>query len=1340
MKNLKSLLFTFSLLLFTSLAGAAALPTGYTPVAYIESTSGGGQYINTGYTPHKDTKVVCRLLDNGADTYNDYGALFGSRSGYHWTRGMYIWLRYNKVNKPSYGRAGDEYTLGGSDFPYGEITTVTCQGATCSWNNDAGTKPNSITLNNCIAGQEEGFAPMLIFAINSPSAEGGLNPTDHLGFRLYSFKIYEGDVLKRDFAPCVETATGKAGLLDLVEGRFYGNAGSGAFGFSESIDAVGVTGSTSTFEDGKWYIVKGTVTCGSITVNGSANLILADGAKLTANGGEEQAGIGGGWNGAGATVTINGGAVKASIQDQPKNAANAPVYCVTVEGISGAVAIDGLPETYGMNDIKPIDGNLHLYLPNGGWRLDVNGEAYIAVVNNGAATAENVVFASVDYCDAEGNALTATDVWNIYPQMDRTIGNGEWYAVKGEVTMATLTVDGVANIILVDDAKLTVTGGENHAGIEVTAGNVLKIWGQSRGTGELVANGGGRFAGIGGGWRADGGTVTINGGTVTANGGTDGAGIGGGDQGAGGTVTITGGTVMANGGEWGAGIGGGNGGSDATVTINGGTVMANGGKWSAGIGGGWRGKGATVTINGGTVTANGGTDGAGIGGGSGGSGATVTINGGTVKATGGKDGVGIGGGGDQGDGGTVTINGGFVTANGSRYGVGIGSDYGCTVTLAGGTVMAIGDSGYDIGSFLDTVTITGGNIKAQTVERPMNAANEPVYCVTVEGASVEGLDGYGMKDVVPIEGAFYFYLPNGMHGFSVDGRRIVAFVNDGVTVVMEESQVQTAAFTLEEHIQGVAYVTEPAFTNGTATANFALALPQGTEIGLEVACDEGYEYIGETYFVVPEGGTNVAIAATRIVPGSERHPWTVGDNVTAYTNGTTLVIEGSGAMCDFSALEVPPWSGAQGQLTVVTIKEDVTSIGNCAFLSCDYLTSVTIPASVTSIGSYAFKSCLDLTSVTILAADPPSGGSEMFDRCSDGLVIHVPEGCGDTYRTAEGWSAYGVRIRAPEDAPVDVSFEAGEGVEKIEFRCNGTGDFAEFPPEGTNLWPGTVIDLRVTTDWPYYYDGQTNFTVLSAGIDERVDATRIPDVSLGKGDGVERIEFRCDGEAAFIEFPSEGTNLWAGTEFDIQVTVKEFYRGYSGETHFTVTNDGIDKKIAAIWIAPGDKDRRWVAGDEVTAYTNGTTLVIEGPGAMSDFADAASVPWTAVAGGVTEVSIAEDVTKVGANAWEGMSDEVEINGTALSAVRFLAPGVSSPAPAEPSGAIGGAEFGTVQIVGGKAYLGVVVSTNGDLTAAIESWGKAKVEKAEVVDGEAILTVPATAEQGFMLLKSKPTGK
>ena len=56
----------------------------------------------------------------------------------------------------------------------------------------------------------------------------------------------------------------------------------GADGTEGSAKSLVVTSSTTAFEDGKWYVVNGAVETDSITVTGSANLILADGASLTA--------------------------------------------------------------------------------------------------------------------------------------------------------------------------------------------------------------------------------------------------------------------------------------------------------------------------------------------------------------------------------------------------------------------------------------------------------------------------------------------------------------------------------------------------------------------------------------------------------------------------------------------------------------------------------------------------------------------------------------------------------------------------------------------------------------------------------------------------------------------------------------------------------------------------------------------------------------------------------------------------------------------------------------------------------------------------------------------------
>ena len=59
----------------------------------------------------------------------------------------------------------------------------------------------------------------------------------------------------------------------------------------ECTDYTVVTDSTRTFENGKWYVVRGSVMRDGITVNGSAHLILCDGAQLTVQSGENEAGI-----------------------------------------------------------------------------------------------------------------------------------------------------------------------------------------------------------------------------------------------------------------------------------------------------------------------------------------------------------------------------------------------------------------------------------------------------------------------------------------------------------------------------------------------------------------------------------------------------------------------------------------------------------------------------------------------------------------------------------------------------------------------------------------------------------------------------------------------------------------------------------------------------------------------------------------------------------------------------------------------------------------------------------------------------------------------------------------
>ena len=72
----------------------------------------------------------------------------------------------------------------------------------------------------------------------------------------------------------------------------------------------------------------------------------------------------------------------------------------------------------------------------------------------------------------------------------------------------------------------------------------------------------------------------------------------------------------------------------------------------------------------------------------------------------------------------------------------------------------------------------------------------------------------------------------------------------------------------------------------------------------------------------------------------------------------------------------------------MTIPDNVTSIGNYAFLGCSSLTSVTIPDSVTSIGNYIFYGCSLLTNVKI-GNSVTSIGRLAFYECSSLTSVKI---------------------------------------------------------------------------------------------------------------------------------------------------------------------------------------------------------------------------------------------------------------------------------------------------------------------------------------------------------------
>ena len=194
--------------------GDVGIPSYYTPVEYIESS--GTQYIDTGYVPKANTKFVldCNVTQN---TQRGYEALFGCRTGSYQTQAYNFFSRFSSNNVPCYNRSGAETT--GSNMIYGQRITLTTLGQTATWTNgvDTYSVTTTGTANDCAYS---------LFLFNLSSS--GSPDSSYSVMKLYSFKVYEDDVLARDFIPILDENNVEC-LYEKVEGKFYYNKGTGTF-------------------------------------------------------------------------------------------------------------------------------------------------------------------------------------------------------------------------------------------------------------------------------------------------------------------------------------------------------------------------------------------------------------------------------------------------------------------------------------------------------------------------------------------------------------------------------------------------------------------------------------------------------------------------------------------------------------------------------------------------------------------------------------------------------------------------------------------------------------------------------------------------------------------------------------------------------------------------------------------------------------------------------------------------------------------------------------------------------------------------------------------------------
>jgi hypothetical protein len=195
----------------------------YQQVEYIEST--GLEYVDTGFIPNQNSSISIDF--QGKSQYASRGYYFGTRYNLAQSFALsfvpYFYLQY------IYGSSLNRSFAETDDLRH--IVEI---------------KKNKVYLDGVLKDthEEQNFAAqsnLLLFACNYNDISGYAP----LSYKLYSCKIYDNDILVRDFIPCYRKSDKVAGLFDAVNEKFYQNIGAGEFIIGKEINtSSGVFGTT----------------------------------------------------------------------------------------------------------------------------------------------------------------------------------------------------------------------------------------------------------------------------------------------------------------------------------------------------------------------------------------------------------------------------------------------------------------------------------------------------------------------------------------------------------------------------------------------------------------------------------------------------------------------------------------------------------------------------------------------------------------------------------------------------------------------------------------------------------------------------------------------------------------------------------------------------------------------------------------------------------------------------------------------------------------------------------------------------------------------------------------
>lgn len=185
----------------------------YTSLEYIQSD--GTEYINTGYAATPNTGLEIDFAYLTTHYTGNWVALCGPKEFSFWI---------HRIELQPTVEYGTYDPMLNTSFPKIEVDTrhVMKNVGNKFYFDDQLVASTTVTPSSSTT-------PVYIFAKSNASAPENRQAV----MKVYGFKIYEGNTMVRNMTPCIRKSDNEVGMYDLVNNRFYKNAGTGEFKYKE---------------------------------------------------------------------------------------------------------------------------------------------------------------------------------------------------------------------------------------------------------------------------------------------------------------------------------------------------------------------------------------------------------------------------------------------------------------------------------------------------------------------------------------------------------------------------------------------------------------------------------------------------------------------------------------------------------------------------------------------------------------------------------------------------------------------------------------------------------------------------------------------------------------------------------------------------------------------------------------------------------------------------------------------------------------------------------------------------------------------------------------------------